>query len=131
MKPFVPAAAVALAFALAGCSRQADTPPPAAQAAPAAIKGGERIGWTQAAADVSDYKFLLYVDGKDTRELRDTDCRAAGPGKFDCSAPLPDLPAGPHTVQVGAVTKVEGRTIEGSRSDPFTITVAPAAATPR
>jgi hypothetical protein len=34
-------------------------------------------------------------------------------------------------VQVGAVTKVEGRTIEGSRSDPFTITVAPAAATPR
>lgn len=89
-----------------------------------AVTGTERIGWTQAATDVSHYRFVLYVDGgAETKDLPDARCTPSAPAKFDCEAKLPKLTPGTHQVQVGAVTTVDNRIVEGSKSVPFMVIV--------
>ena len=88
------------------------------------VSGTERIGWTQTATDVSHYRFVLYVDGStETKDLPDARCSPSAPGKFDCEAKLPKLTPGTHQVQVGAVTTVDNRIVEGSKSTPFMVVV--------
>jgi hypothetical protein len=111
-------AAVLCALCATACRGAAD------RDASAAIRGGERIGWTQAGSDVSHYRFVLYVDGgTDPKELPDARCSPAGAAN-ECEATLPKLPPGKHQVQVGAQTMIRGQVVEGTRSAPFTITVA-------
>ena len=95
-----------------------------------AVTGSERIGWTQAASDVSHYRFVLYVDGgAEPKDLPDARCTPSGPGKFDCEARLPKLAAGQHQVQVGAMSTVGKELVEGWKSDPFTVVVTDAGRT--
>jgi hypothetical protein len=125
---------ILLLFLLSACrgandkSAPASAPGPgtsAAAGAPAVpVSGTERIGWTQAATDVSHYRFVLYVDGgAEATDLPDARCTPSGPGTFDCQARLPKLTPGTHQVQVGAMTTAGNQVVEGSKSAPFTVVV--------
>jgi hypothetical protein len=111
-------------------SAPASAPGPGTSAAGAPavpVSGTERIGWTQAATDVSHYRFVLYVDGgAEATDLPDARCTPSGPGTFDCQARLPKLTPGTHQVQVGAMTTAGNQVVEGSKSAPFTVVVSPA-----
>ena len=95
------------------------------------ITGRERIGWAQQAessAQLATFDFAAYVDGTRRVLVGDT-CTGGGP-TFDCSAPLPSLTAGQHTIQLVAFMSSGGSTIESERSAPLTVTVAGLTAPP-
>jgi glucose/arabinose dehydrogenase len=117
----------------AGCGGSSNTNPPSSPP-PATggdtITGRERIGWVQQ-ADASDLPFLdyfLYVDGA-RRELDDT-CTPTNTGNsYECSAALPPLTAGTHTLELAAsFTNAAGVEVEGPRSAALRVTVAGAVA---
>lgn len=97
----------------AGCAGDSDD---------ASGAGGDRLHWDQAEASrdrLSRYSFLLYVDNARTT-LGGAQCsQQATAAGYACSAPLPSLSAGPHTLELQAV--VDGR--EGPRSAPVTVTI--------
>lgn len=116
----------------AGCS---DGARPSSPAPPAAggetISGRERFGWNQNAAtadELATYRFAVYVDGVRRLLEGETCASAAGPDGFPCSAPLPPLTAGRHTIELAAFVTVDGTVIEGARSEPLHVTVAAATA---
>src|SRR5688572_32702906 len=60
------------------------------------VSPGDRLGWTQQAADAvqqAAFQYALYVDGS-RMTLVNATCTAAASGAFDCSAPVPTLSAG-------------------------------------
>jgi glucose/arabinose dehydrogenase len=82
------------------------------------ITGNERLGWDQQAADsaeLASYRYAIYVDGLRS-ELADVSCAStSGPGGFACSARLPMMSAGSHTLDLAAFT-VDGGVLESVRS---------------
>jgi hypothetical protein len=89
------------------------------------ITGSERFGWDQAAADAAElasFRYALYVD--DARsEAADVSCEAApANGRFACTARLPAMPAGSHTIQVAAFVIDAGVTLESVRSPALRVT---------
>ena len=83
------------------------------------ITGVERFGWDQPAADAGElasFRYALYVD--DARsEAADVSCApGASSGRFACTARLPALTAGEHTLQVAAFVTDGGTTRESTRS---------------
>jgi hypothetical protein len=107
---------------VAGCGGSPRTPE-----APNAdtITGTERFGWDQPAADageVASFRYAMYVD--DVRsEAADVSC-SPGPasGRFACTARLPQMAAGVHTIQVASFV-LDGATIrESPRSAPVGVT---------
>ena len=83
------------------------------------ITGSERFGWDQPAADAGElasFRYALYVD-EARSEAADVSC-APGPssGRFACSARLPAMSAGAHSLQVAAFVLDGGATRESSRS---------------
>jgi len=124
------AAVICAGLALAGC----DDPPPAPDPQPSPgveqINGSERIGWDQraaTAAELSTFRYLIYVDDTGT-EPPDVSCaESAGANGFACSARLPAMTAGPHTLALSAFVDDGGR-LESPRSAPLSvIVVSPAA----
>lgn len=78
---------------------------------------GDRLGWTQQAADaveVASFQFALYIDGSRTT-LAGASCTASGAG-FECSAVLPTLSAGTHTLELASFVIDGSVTIESARS---------------
>src|SRR5262245_25283563 len=75
------------------------------------IRGTERLGWNQTAGDANElasYQYAIYVDGV-RAELTGTNCSPAGSGQnFSCSAPLPPLSSGQHTLQVATFSRAGG-----------------------
>ena len=117
-----PAVTTLLALAvllLAACSKTAPAPP---QMTPPTggetINGTERIGWTQSAADaveLSLVKYAIYVDGTRS-ELAGVSCDVnASSGGFACSARLPTLTAGAHTLELASFVS-DGGILESARS---------------
>ena len=97
---------VAACACVAACDRRApETPDPGVPSGEVRISPGDRLGWTQQAADaaeVASFQFALYVDGTRTT-LADVNCaRAASGTGFDCSATLPTLTAGRHTLELAS-----------------------------
>jgi hypothetical protein len=75
-----------------------------------------RLAWSQAApsqAALNGYGFILFVDGS-RMPLSGVSCSAAATD-YDCSAPLPSLPAGAHVLQMAAVDNTAG--VESQRSE--------------
>lgn len=125
------AAALALPM-MAGCDdrRPPDSPPPSGGGD--TITGRERIGWSQAAGsqgDVALYQFALYVDGS-RRVLQGANCTGST-SPFDCSAPLPSLTNGQHSLELAAfVTAADGSMRESPRGAALQVSVAGLTAPP-
>ncbi len=83
------------------------------------ITGAERFGWDQPAADAGElasFRYALYVD--DVRsEAADVSCAPGqSAGRFACTAALPALSTGTHTIRVAAFVLDGGTVRESSRS---------------
>jgi hypothetical protein len=104
------------------------SPPPPSVGTPTGnqtIIGTERIGWDQAAADAVELAtigYAIYVDGARTA-LTDVTCTptAAG-GAFPCTARLPALSAGSHTLELTSMAD-NGTGPESARSAALQVTV--------
>jgi glucose/arabinose dehydrogenase len=96
------------------------TPPSAGET----INGTERLGWTQRAdaAELSSVRYAIYVDGTRS-ELAGASCDAtASADGFTCSATLPTLSAGAHTLEVASFVN-DGSILESARSTALRVTV--------
>src|SRR5512141_574297 len=86
--------------------------------------GAERLGWFQTAPsrqELDEYQYGSYVDGQRVMMPRST-CTGVDGQTYDCSAPLPQMGAGRHTLELVAVFNG----IESARSQPLTLTVGSA-----
>jgi glucose/arabinose dehydrogenase len=102
---------------LAACDDKQSTPTPPPSNGER-ITGSERIGWDQPAANAAElasFRYAIYVDGTRS-ELTDVACSTtAGPAGFPCSAALPSMTAGSHTLEVAAFV-VDGAVLESGKS---------------
>jgi glucose/arabinose dehydrogenase len=112
---------------IAGCSKS--SPPPPEVTPPAGsetINGTERLGWTQRAADaveLASVRYAIYVDNVRS-ELAGASCAAAAAAAdgFACSARLPALTAGSHTLELASFV-TDGSLLESARSAAIRVTV--------
>lgn len=106
-------------ISVAGCDKKPpETPDPGNPSGEVRVSPGDRLGWTQQAADsiqLATYQFALYIDGTRT-VLSGVNCTPAASGTFDCSAILPPLTTGTHTLELGSFVLDGTVTIESSRS---------------
>ncbi len=97
------------------------TPPGGAEA----IAGTERIGWDQRAGDnaeLATLRYAIYVDNVRS-ELAGATCDdIAGDAGYTCSAPLPRLSAGTHTLELATFVQ-DGGLLESARSAALRVTV--------
>jgi aldose sugar dehydrogenase len=112
---------------MAACNKTpASPPPPSTGPAPSeTITGNERFGWDQRASDaveLATFRYAIYVDG--TRaELTGATCATTSTnGAFACSAPLPTVSRGAHTLELASFI-VDGSTFESARSSALRVTV--------
>ena len=89
------------------------------------VTGRERFGWTQAASgsDAGLLQFAAYVDGV-RRVLEGASCTPGSGGNLDCSAPLPSMTAGRHTLELAAFYPAGDTTVEGPKSAALQLTIA-------
>ena len=84
-------------ISVAGCDKKPpETPDPGNPSGEVRVSAGDRLGWTQQAADsiqLATYQFALYIDGTRT-VLSGVNCTPAASGTFDCSVILPPLTTG-------------------------------------
>ena len=116
----------ALAFVvLMSCdSKDPPSPEPGDPSGDVQVSGQERLGWLQRATDANElglFQYVVYVDGVRTT-LTSVSCSttstAAG---FECSAALPALTAGPHTLEVASMIVDPLGTLESARSAPLRV----------
>jgi hypothetical protein len=108
---------VCCAICAACGGKKPDSAPPGER-----ISGAERIGWDQQASDATElasFRYAIYVDGA-RNELADVTC-APAPPTFACSARLPSLTAGPHTLELASFISDLG-TVESPKSAPLRVT---------
>jgi glucose/arabinose dehydrogenase len=116
-------------FTLASCGNQ-DPPPTPSQGQPSdavQISGGERLGWSQQAANPAElgtFQYAIYVDGVRS-DLAGVTCgNTEGAAGFDCSAPLPRLSVGSHTIELASFVVDGSTTLESVRSSPLRVTMS-------
>ena len=101
-------------------------PPPSTGPAPSeTITGNERIGWDQRASDAVElgtFRYAVYVDGTRSDLAGVTCATTSTDGTFACSAPLPTLSRGAHTIELASFI-VDGNTFESARSSALRLTV--------
>ena len=125
-----------LAIVTIACGTDTPEPPAVTPGPPETVAGTERLGWTQRATDaaeLSTFRYAIYVDGA-RAELTGVSCQPLSPqtsSDFDCSAPLPPMSTGPHTLEL-ATFIVDGDLLESARSAPLQVnrTSAPTAVAP-
>lgn len=90
------------------------------------ITGRERLGWDQSAAsaaELSAFRFAIYVDGARS-EVAGVSCGStAGPAGFACSGQLPAMSTGSHVIELAAFTTANGAVTESARSAQLRVTV--------
>jgi glucose/arabinose dehydrogenase len=119
--------AVASIVGAAGCGGDSNSPQsPPGSGGGQTITGRERFGWTQSAdnpGDLGQYDYALYVDGS-RRVIENETCTATSATTLECSAQLPTLTPGNHTLELAAFIIFEGTVIEGPRTAAMSVTVA-------
>jgi glucose/arabinose dehydrogenase len=121
-----------VALVTVACRKDTPEPPIVTPGPPENVTGSERLGWTQRAADsaeLSTFRYASYVDGA-RAELIGVSCQpAAAPtsSDFDCSAPLPAMSTGFHTIELAAFI-ADGDLLESARSAPLQLNRTTAAA---
>ena len=84
---------------------------------PIIIGGNERLGWDQAADDdaqIATLGYIAYVDGNAVG-MSGQSCVRSSPAMYACTAPLPPLSIGFHTVDIAAT--VNGSSVQSGRSN--------------
>jgi glucose/arabinose dehydrogenase len=96
------------------------------------VTGSERLGWTQSApsaGDLATFHYAVYLDGSRS-ELAGATCEPTqSETVYQCSAPLPAMSAGPHTIELAAFI-VDGGVLESPRSAPIQLTKTALATAP-
>ena len=91
---------------------------------PIVISGNERLGWDQIAdsdAQIATFRYVAYVDNVAV-ELTGASCGRPSPKMtFSCSAPLPPLSPGFHTV--GIATRIAGSSRQSGQSNSLMVLV--------
>jgi glucose/arabinose dehydrogenase len=114
--------------AMFACSKTPSAPPPPSTTPgqTETITGNERIGWDQRAADggeLATFRYAVYIDGSNRIELTGVTCAtSASNGSFGCSARLPALSNGAHTIELVSFL-VDGAVLESARSSPLRVSV--------
>jgi aldose sugar dehydrogenase len=92
------------------------------------ITGSEKIGWTQSATDsatLSEFSYAIYVDGARSQLANPSCGDTPSSAGFDCSAPLPRMSSGSHTLEIAAyVVDDTGTILESSKSTPLQVIVS-------
>jgi aldose sugar dehydrogenase len=113
-------------LAAIACGRSSPAPPVVTPpSGNETINGTERIGWDQRAADTVELAaigYVLYVDGTRTPLTAVTCATEAATAGFACSARLPALSAGSHTLQLASFI-TDGTVLESERSASLSVTV--------
>lgn len=94
------------------------------------INGTERIGWDQRAGDaveLATISYAIYTDGTRSTLSGVTCASVTATSGFSCSARLPTLSPGPHTLELASIV-TDGGVLESPRSASLRVTVVPAAA---
>jgi glucose/arabinose dehydrogenase len=114
------AALLAVAILALSCGGSSPAPPDGTvPAGTIPVRGSERLAWDQA-GDVSDLRFLAYVDGQPASlDAAACDAAQAGPQGAPCVSPLPPLSVGVHTIALSAVSRASG--LESAQSQPITV----------
>lgn len=124
-------AVAALAVAACACGGSAPQPPIVnPPSAAETINGSERIGWDQRAGDATELatiRYAIYVDGTRSELAGVTCASAASADGFACTARLPTMTAGSHTLELASFVQ-EQSLLESARSSPLRVTVAAATA---
>ena len=115
-------------LAAASCGGGDGQPPPSSPPPSGSgdtVTGRERFGWTQTAGapDAPVLQYAAYVDGA-RRVLEGVTCATGSGLDLDCSAPLPPMTAGRHTLELAAFIVSGDSTIEGPKSAALQLTVA-------
>jgi hypothetical protein len=116
----------ALVIALATCAVACggDDSNSNSNADPTPIRGGERLGWSQAASSVQSLRsltFKLYVDGT-VSDFADTRCNeVSSAGGYECSGRVPGMSSGRHVLELSSV--LNG--VESPRSGPLAVQFTP------
>lgn len=91
------------------------------------VSGRERIGWNQPAADAVQlglFQYVVYIDGVRS-SLSDVRCGSAvSTGTFECSAALPPMTPGAHSLELATVVQEPSGPVESARSGPLRVVVA-------
>jgi glucose/arabinose dehydrogenase len=128
MRRLVVVVAIAcVSWACGGSPNDGQSPPPGSGDT---IRGNERLGWDQQAAspaELAQLRYAIYIDGVRST-LADAQCtpNAASAG-YPCSARLPTMSAGTHTLELAAFRLEGGVVSESSRSPALVITVSSSA----
>jgi glucose/arabinose dehydrogenase len=114
-----------VASAACGGSSTPSTPSPGGGSGGETITGRERIGWDQTAASTGELgrlKYAIYVDG--VRNVLNGVTCATSPGAngYECSARLPTMSNGTHTLEIAAFTD-SGNLVESAKSTSLRVTV--------
>ena len=117
-----------LVLAAIGCDRKPPPAPPTVDSGSAeTITGRERLGWNQRAADTAELasiRYAIYVDGARSELPGSTCAPTPSADGFACSAPIPRLSAGTHTLQLASFI-IDGSLLESARSAVLRVIVAP------
>jgi len=119
---------LAICGVMAACGK--DSPAPPVVTPPAGsetINGTERIGWDQRAADPAELaaiSYVMYIDGTRTPLTAVTCATQASAAGFACSARLPAMSAGSHTLQIASLA-TDGTVLESERSASLNVSVVP------
>lgn len=118
--------------AIVSCGSPSPSPPTTGGSPSQTITGTERLGWTQSAADAVELAaigYALYVDNARVELIGATCGPSTGTADFSCSALLPSMTPGPHTLELASFV-VSGTTVaESARSAPLQVTVSPPVST--
>ena len=90
------------------------------------MTGRERIGWVQGSVSPGDMallQFAAYIDGS-RRVLEGFTCSPSGSDNFDCSAPLPPLTPGRHSLEVVSFFTSGAGVVESPRSPALQLMVS-------
>jgi len=112
--------------AVAGCDSDSSPSPSPPAGSAESVTGRERVGWIQGSASASDMmvlQFAAYIDGS-RRVLEGTSCSPSGGDSFSCSAPLPSMTAGRHTLEIASFFNSNSGVVESPRSPAIQLMVS-------
>ena len=119
---------VALASMLGAASCGGDSAPPPSTPDPGVsgerISGNERLGWSQSASSASElatFRYAAYVDGN-RAELGGVSCGGSS-APFACSASMPQMSPGSHSIELVSFVVDNGTTVESGRSAVLRVTL--------
>ena len=112
--------------AVVRCDRDSSSSPSPPSGSAESVTGRERVAWIQGSVSSSDLmvlQFAAYIDGS-RRVLEGFTCSPSSGDAFSCSAPLPALTAGRHTLEIASFFNSGTGVVESPRSPALQLMVS-------